>query len=742
MSGLVNEQGYNSSNIGYLAFTRAAAEVAKERLKESTGKDFEWCRTLHSTALRLIDLPRNSVINPRWHYPMFSRQTGLRLTYHDAFEDVDREEDDYGIVLRLYDIARNRELNPEEILSEMPIHPLLQEEPRKYFWKMWQEFKETHGLIDYLDILERFVYTDDNIYYPCPIVFLDEAQDLSSVQWKVFNKLIRQASEVYLAGDDDQCQPPGTLVRVQGGLQKPIEELNPSTDKLMVYSKNDSAFYGKRTGQEFRIAARQYSGHLFNINGSRCTPQHRWFVKWNKNPGWCVYLMRKGEWWRCGMAKMFRSDGICHPWNRARVEGAEELYILEIYPDERSARISEQIVSVKYNIPQWTWENSYSKEELDKMYNSINEIKYKECLNFFKRTLPFASKGQMYLKRSGNTIWEQNACNIFQNYMMVGRFNGASKISWEPATVSIEENYSGAVYSLDVKKYHSYIADDIASHNSIYGFSGGSEYGFLNYSSDEEVVLEKSYRVPKLIGNVADKIINRVEHRKDKRVTWRDDPGYIEYSRFPIEFLPWHIWSEESKSVMALCRTRNIVGQVSRRLRDMNVLHMRDGDSILKNKEAKVIKSYYDIASGKRVRPKIVAQVLDAAGMSDYAREIRSRGIESRVLKLHRDQIDFDWDCDDLVRLFGDGYTNIQEFVRRHGVGILDKETNVNVMTMHKAKGKEADIVVIFTDCTQKIKDQEFSPSEIRIAYVALTRAKERVIVMPPDTRTFITHFD
>jgi DNA helicase II / ATP-dependent DNA helicase PcrA len=42
----------------------------------------------------------------------------------------------------------------------------------------------------------------------CPlfeVIFIDEAQDLSPIQWKMFDVLKSKSKDVFLAGDDDQA---------------------------------------------------------------------------------------------------------------------------------------------------------------------------------------------------------------------------------------------------------------------------------------------------------------------------------------------------------------------------------------------------------------------------------------------------------------------------------------------------------------------------------------------------------
>ena len=66
------------------------------------------------------------------------------------------------------------------------------------------KFKKTHGLYDFADMLENVANTD--IFIPhLQQLFIDETQDLADLQWKVVWKLINNADQVYIAGDDDQA---------------------------------------------------------------------------------------------------------------------------------------------------------------------------------------------------------------------------------------------------------------------------------------------------------------------------------------------------------------------------------------------------------------------------------------------------------------------------------------------------------------------------------------------------------
>ena len=58
-------------------------------------------------------------------------------------------------------------------------------------------------MIDYADMLERFVEQDVSPSFD--VLFIDEAQDLSPLQWRMVRSLWSKADKTYIAGDDDQA---------------------------------------------------------------------------------------------------------------------------------------------------------------------------------------------------------------------------------------------------------------------------------------------------------------------------------------------------------------------------------------------------------------------------------------------------------------------------------------------------------------------------------------------------------
>ena len=63
--------------------------------------------------------------------------------------------------------------------------------------------KQEKGLMYYQDMVSKFIDQDSSP--ACDGVFIDEAQDLSPLQWRMVRTLWAKANKTYIAGDDDQA---------------------------------------------------------------------------------------------------------------------------------------------------------------------------------------------------------------------------------------------------------------------------------------------------------------------------------------------------------------------------------------------------------------------------------------------------------------------------------------------------------------------------------------------------------
>ena len=84
-------------------------------------------------------------------------------------------------------------------------------------------YKKSYHLKDFTDMIEKFIMAE-----LCPkydVVFIDEAQDLSPIQWKMFDILKKNSKYVILAGDDDQAIYGWAGADVKRFQQEPAKEI-------------------------------------------------------------------------------------------------------------------------------------------------------------------------------------------------------------------------------------------------------------------------------------------------------------------------------------------------------------------------------------------------------------------------------------------------------------------------------------------------------------------------------------
>jgi DNA helicase-2/ATP-dependent DNA helicase PcrA len=192
--------GTPPERIAYMAFTKKAATEAAQRAKERFSFSEErlpWFRTLHSMAFHDLSMRRDDIMQDE-HYQELGRKLGFQFT------SLDKE-----LYIPLGEAMGDKACRIEQ-LSRLRMVSLVDQwhDTRKPIdWKaveQWdiglRHYKKARGLLDYTDLLEEF-----NAALDVDIFIIDEAQDLSPLQWRVVKTAASNAKRIYLGGDDDQC---------------------------------------------------------------------------------------------------------------------------------------------------------------------------------------------------------------------------------------------------------------------------------------------------------------------------------------------------------------------------------------------------------------------------------------------------------------------------------------------------------------------------------------------------------
>jgi superfamily I DNA/RNA helicase len=202
------ESGMHPHRIAFLAFTKKAATEAKERAATRFNldpkKDLLYFRTLHSLALTMTDIRPEQVMQPE-NYKELGNAIGVSLNEAKVRESNDIQDmvSSSDPILGLINLSRLK----KTLLRDEYNHSNIETDWNtvNFVAKSLREYKEKLSMYDFTDMLQSFI--DQSGKY-CPqfdLCFLDEAQDLSALQWDIAHILDDNSKRMYAAGDDDQA---------------------------------------------------------------------------------------------------------------------------------------------------------------------------------------------------------------------------------------------------------------------------------------------------------------------------------------------------------------------------------------------------------------------------------------------------------------------------------------------------------------------------------------------------------
>ena len=189
--------------VGYFAFTKKAANEAKERAMDKfnlSEDDLPYFRTLHSLAFRRLGINKENVMQRR-HYEDLGQKINLPLDYNDYDEEetgLFTTKSDY---LRIINLAKLRNITIDQQFNLGEHNQDVEYDKLNIIANELDRYKKEYNLIDFNDMILDFVKSDKSPRFD--VVFIDEAQDLSRMQWDMVNNFNTQDS--FIAGDDDQA---------------------------------------------------------------------------------------------------------------------------------------------------------------------------------------------------------------------------------------------------------------------------------------------------------------------------------------------------------------------------------------------------------------------------------------------------------------------------------------------------------------------------------------------------------
>ena len=187
------------NRIGYFSFTQKAAYEARDRAMDKfnlTEDDLPYFRTLHSLAFRRLGIKKENVMQ-RKHYADVGKQTGIRVDYNEWDDDQTGLFTTNSDYLRIIQLARLRGITPEQQYNLKEHSQEVSVEDLKILSSELESYKKAHGLIDFNDMISDFIKSDASPKFD--VVFIDEAQDLSRLQWNMAKSIWDKTEDNYIA---------------------------------------------------------------------------------------------------------------------------------------------------------------------------------------------------------------------------------------------------------------------------------------------------------------------------------------------------------------------------------------------------------------------------------------------------------------------------------------------------------------------------------------------------------------
>lgn len=651
-------------------------------------------------------------------------------------------------------------LDYHELTDEIPSDISNEKVIESCVWVYKQSLEQClGGKIDFNDMILAplvFAKTQDQ-FRQFDWVMVDELQDQNHTRRILAERLLMRGGRFLGVGDPAQCQPAGTMVSMEGGGTVPIEKLEVG-QRLIAFDQRGHQFCGSGTqGREvLEVSSRNYSGRVLDISVSSktttVTPNHKFFCKWSNRDTTAnvTYLMRKGEYFRLGWCQLFQHGSTFHLGLRARLEEADEAWIVKMHDSKAGASLYESLLSTKYQIPLPPFKSHanaglYTQVFLDTFWASIGEevdlyVNADKLLSDHGRMIefPFYSKEENYERRGRTTCFTTQACNMISGSMSVPVFEGTKRQHWRDVAIT-ERHYHGRVYSLNVETHHNYVADGILTKNSIYGFAG-ADHDSMDKSKEFmkciEFPLNVTYRCPKSIVTLAQQwvpdftahedncegvisVIGDTEDDED------DEENGITVTPPSLQAF-WHTRFNPDRDVI-LCRNRRPLVGIAKRFRKMGIQCVVEGGN------GRGLISLAEKWGEERTIEEL-AQLLSDYRLQEVAKYI-AKDDEERAEAI-RDKVDILYDMMDGL----DSEDTVTALIKRIERVFDDsgESPNLKLCTIHRSKGREWDRVFLigrnrympsyFAVKSAKNGNPRPLVQEQNLMYVAVTRAKKELV--------------
>jgi superfamily I DNA/RNA helicase len=303
--------------------------------------------------------------------------------------------------------------------------------------------------------------------------------------------------------------------------------------------------------------------------------------------------------------------------------------------------------------------------------------------------------------------------------LIVDEAQDLTPLQWKQVTI-LKERASRVYYAGD---------DDQCIHR----WNGVDLNSFMN-ACDNKIILNKSFRVPRSVYLLANKLVNRIGVRQEKEWAPRDADGDVDYH------MNWYDVDIDKGSWTIMARTNKALNAIHHSLREDGFLFERFGHSMISPELLEAMAIWQRLAKGD------TASVGEIRKLYTFMPKQGDKALLKRAASKTFDAVD------------PQGYHNFDNLVAEHGllapqdmrpevVVNMSKEDirymgavrrrgedltkpRINLSTIHRMKGGEDDNILLLSDSSYPAVNTPDQDDEHRVFYTAVTRARHNLHVV------------
>jgi DNA helicase II / ATP-dependent DNA helicase PcrA len=363
--------------------------------------------------------------------------------------------------------------------------------------------------------------------------------------------------------------------------------------------------------------------------------------------------------------------------------------------------------------------DEYNRSNLEEEWNIVKYVdtslrEYKKRMRLYD----FTDMLQMFVDQS------DQFCPHFE-LTFLDEAQDLSPLQWDIA------------HALDRKSTRMYCAGD--DDQAIYRWAGADVDHFINLPGGSET-LSKSYRVPRQVHGLAEKIVRRITRRFPKEYKPREEPGNVAR----IDTINSLDMSQGSWLILSQAQYQ--LNPVYQDLKSGGYLFTIRGHRSISEKISDAVNGWEQLRRGNEVTGKVARKIYSFMSTQDRVK----RGFK-KLTGLADDEF---VNLDTLIVNFGllatkdmiwsEAMDKMPDTDRAYITAMLRRGEKFNgvpritASTIHGSKGGEADNVVLFTDLSAAADNEmAVNPDDMhRVFYVGVTRTKQNLFIVEPEDAT------